>query len=62
MTSLEARHLLGLRDDDKVYKRGLLAIKKDLEDLNKVWSRSKYDIESTKLQIEAVNVLLKEAI
>ena len=61
MTVNEAKNLLGLKETDEITERnmsGLLSLRETTEELSRVWSRSKFDKENDKKQLEAIDLLI----
>ena len=61
MTVNEAKNLLGLKETDEITERnmsGLLSLRETTEKLSRVWSRSKFDKENDKKQLEAIDLLI----
>ena len=61
MTVNEAKNLLGLKETDEITERnmsGLLSLRETTEELLRVWSRSKFDKENDKKQLEAIDLLI----
>ena len=58
MTKQEARKMLGLAENDKIVRAGVLQLKKDAEDQLKVWSLSCFQREKLEKELEAFDALL----
>ena len=60
MTKQEARKYFELGDNDRIYRDGVLRLKKNAEEQLKAWSLTRFDREKIEKELEALKALLTQ--
>jgi len=62
MTTIEARKMMNLKEDDKLSVDGILSLIRGVQEYLGVWSISKFDRQKAEKELEALITLYAEAI